>query len=111
MRWASEDITVGGVTIPEGDLVLPSLLGANRDPAIFENPNTFDITRDPNPHIAFGAGIHFCLGAPLARLEATIAFKHLVQRLPTLRLNTSVEKLQWNSSLLIHGMKALPVAW
>jgi cytochrome P450 PksS len=110
-RWASEDISIGGVTIPEGDLVLPSLLGANRDPAVFAHPNTFDITRDPNPHIAFGAGVHFCLGAPLARLEATIAFKHLVQRLPALRLNTAVDKLQWNSSLLIHGMKSLPVAW
>jgi cytochrome P450 PksS len=110
-RWASEDITISGVTIPEGEIVLPSLLAANRDPAIFENPNTFDITRDPNPHIAFGAGVHFCLGAPLARMEATIAFKHLIERLPNLRLNTPVEMLQWNSSLLIHGMKKLPVAW
>lgn len=110
-RFASEDIEVAGVTIPMGDIVLPSLLGANRDPDIFDNPNVFDITRDPNPHIAFGQGIHFCLGAPLARMEAHIAFTALLDRLPGIQINAPVESLEWTSSLLIHGMKALPVKW
>ena len=110
-RWASEDIEVSGVVIPQGDVVMPSLLGANRDPDVFENPNVFDITRTPNPHVAFGQGIHYCLGAPLARLEGTIALSALVTRFPDLRLNTSVDKLEWNGSLLIHGMKALPVRY
>lgn len=110
-RYASQDIEIGGVTIPEGDVVLPSLLAANRDPAVFENPDTFDITRDPNPHVAFGNGIHYCLGAPLARMEGTIAINALLARYPELRLNAPVEKLEWNASLLIHGMKALPVRY
>lgn len=110
-RFASVDIDVAGVTIPQGDIVLPSLLAANRDPNIFENPNQFDITRDPNPHIAFGHGIHFCLGAPLARMEGQIAINALLDRLPNLRLNADVDSLEWNPSLLIHGMTGLPVAF
>lgn len=109
MRWAFEDVEIGGVVIPQGDIVMPSLLAANRDPEVFENPNTFDITRDPNRHIAFGSGIHYCLGAPLARLEGAIAFNALLPRLPNLALNTDVAQLEWNDSLLLHGMKALPV--
>lgn len=110
-RWASQDIEIGGVTIRAGDLVLPSLLAANRDPAVFEHPDRFDIQRNPNPHVAFGQGIHFCLGAPLARLEGTIAIQALLDRFPNMRLNTSVDQLEWGESLLIHGMKALPVVW
>jgi cytochrome P450 len=110
-RFASQDIVVNGVTIPTGDVVLPSLLAANRDPRVFENPNTFDITRDPNPHVAFGHGVHYCVGAPLARLEGTIAINALLVRFPNIRLNTTVDKLQWNESLLIHGMKSLPIAY
>jgi cytochrome P450 PksS len=85
------------------------LLAANRDPAYFENPNVFDIRREPNKHIAFGHGIHFCLGAPLARMEGTIAINTMLARLPKLELNTDIDQLDWNESLLIHGMKALPV--
>ncbi len=110
-RWASEDITVSGVTIPKGELVFPSLLAANRDPAVFEHPNTFDITRDPNPHIAFGFGAHYCIGAPLARLEGTIAINALVQALPDIRLAVEVDDLEWNNGLLIHGVQALPVIY
>jgi cytochrome P450 len=110
-RWASEDIELSGCVIPAGDFVLPSLLAANRDPDVFKNPNQLDITRDPNPHIAFGHGIHYCLGAPLARLEGQIAMKALLQRFPTLRLNAPVESLQWSENLLLHGLMGLPVAW
>jgi cytochrome P450 PksS len=84
---------------------------ANRDPDVFANPDTFDIQRDPNPHVAFGQGVHYCLGAPLARLEGTIAIQALLNRFPEIRLNTSVDRLEWGESILIHGMKALPVAW
>jgi cytochrome P450 len=108
-RFARQDIEFGGHTIQTGDVVLPSLLAANRDPKIFENPNEFDITRTPNPHVAFGYGVHYCLGAPLARLEGTIAINALVQRFPRLALNTRPELLQWSGSLLIHGMTAMPV--
>lgn len=109
VRWAFQDVEIGGKVIPKGELVMPVLLAANRDPAVFENPNTFDITRDPNRHIAFGSGIHYCVGAPLARLEGVIAINALLERLPTLQLNTAIENLDWNDNLLIHGMKAMPV--
>lgn len=109
VRWSFEDVEIGGKVIPIGEIVLPALVAANRDPAHFENPNTFDIQRDPNRHIAFGSGIHYCLGAPLARLEGAIAIPTLLRRLPTLKLNAAVEDIEWNESLLIHGMKAMPV--
>ena len=108
-RYASEDVEISGVVITQGDVVLPSLLAANRDPKVFENPNVFDIMRTVNPHIAFGHGIHYCIGAPLARMEGTIAIQKLIERFPNIRLNTSIEHLEWNHSLLIHGMQALPV--
>ena len=108
-RFAVEDVVYKGNVIQTGDILLPSLLGANRDPNVFKNPNTFDITRNPNPHVAFGFGIHFCLGAPLARMEGTVAIQKLVAAFPKLRLNTDVSQLQWNNSLLIHGMKSLSV--
>ncbi|MEO1286345.1 MAG: cytochrome P450 [Chloroflexota bacterium] len=111
IRFASEDIEVNGVVIPTGDIVRPSLLGANRDPEVFENPDVFDITRDPNPHVAFGHGIHFCLGAPLARMEGMIAFNALLDRVPNLQLTANVDDLEWNANLLIHGLKKLPVKW
>ncbi|MEM9953350.1 MAG: cytochrome P450 [Chloroflexota bacterium] len=111
IRFASEDIEVNGVIIPQGDIVHPVLLGANRDPEVFENPDVFDITRDPNPHVAFGHGIHFCLGAPLARMEGMIAFNALLDRVPNLQLTANVDDLEWNANLLIHGLKELPVKW
>jgi len=110
-RFAIEDVDWQGYQIKQGDVILPSLLAANRDPDVFDKPNTFDITRDPNPHVAFGHGIHYCLGAPLARLEGIIAIRALIERLPDLQLNTAAGELEWNSSILIHGMKALPVRY
>lgn len=110
MRWALEDVEIHGQIIPAGDMVLASLLGADRDPDVFENPNVFDITRNPNPHIAFGNGIHYCLGAPLARIEAVISFDTILKRLPNLSLAVKPEELVWNESILLHSMKALPVS-
>ena len=109
MRWALEDIELHGQIIPAGDMVLASLLGADRDPAVFANPDVFDITRDPNPHMAFGHGIHYCLGAPLARMEGVIAFNTMLKRLPNLSLAVDVNALEWNDTILLHSMTALPV--
>lgn len=110
-RHAWEDVEMGGRVIEAGDVVMAALLAANRDPAQFENPNTFDITREPNRHIAFGGGIHFCLGAPLARIEGAIAINTLIQRFPKLELTVHPDELRWNESILLHGMKAMPVAF
>jgi cytochrome P450 PksS len=111
-RWAFEDVTFGDVTIPQGEAVLASLLGANRDPAIFENPDVFDIERpNASKNIGFGAGIHYCLGAPLARLEGTIALDMLLKRFVNLELAVNPDELEWNPTILLHGMKALPVKW
>lgn len=110
-RWAFDNVALDGNVIEQGDIVLVSLLAANRDPAAFDDPNRFDITRTPNKHIAFGNGIHYCVGAPLARLEGTIAIQTLVQRLPDLHLAVEVDQLEWSESLLLHGMKAMPVRY
>ncbi len=108
-RWALEDVEYYGQVIPAGEMVVASLLGANRDPAIFENPNTLDITRPINKHIAFGNGIHYCVGAPLARLEGAVAFPTLLRRLPNLALAVEVDELEWQPTILLRGMKAMPV--
>lgn len=109
LRWAFEDVEIDGQMIRKGEIAMPVLLAANRDPAHFHDPDRFDITRSPNRHIAFGSGIHHCLGAPLARLQGAVAINSLLQRLPELRLNASVEALEWHQNLLIRGLKTLPV--
>jgi cytochrome P450 len=109
MRWALEDVEIRGQKIPAGDMVLASLLAANRDPEVFENPDTFDIRRTPNKHMAFGYGIHYCLGAPLARMEGAIAFNNLIQRFPKLSLAVDPQALEWNETLLIRSMTKMPV--
>jgi cytochrome P450 len=109
MRWALDDLEIHGQHIGKGDLVLTSLLAANRDPDVFENPDRFDITRQPNRHIAFGHGIHYCVGAPLARLETQLAFPILLDRLPNLELDIDPDAIEWNPSVLLHGMKSMPV--
>jgi cytochrome P450 len=85
-RVTSADATIGDVTIPAGQVFKVWLGAANRDPRQFADPDVFDLTRDPNPHIAFGRGVHFCLGAPLARLEGSIVLDVLLERLPGLRV-------------------------
>ncbi|GGH84602.1 cytochrome P450 [Pullulanibacillus pueri] len=110
-RWASEDIVFRGQTMSKGDLILIALDSANRDPEQFQSPETFDITRKYNRHLAFGKGIHYCLGAPLARLEGEIAINALIKRMPNLQLNTDSESLQWRPGILIRGLTALPVRY
>ena len=108
-RFALEDIALQGVRIRRGELVLACLGSANRDPSQFAQPDTLDIGREPNRHLAFGFGIHFCLGAPLARLEAQIAFTSLFRRFPNLRLARPASAIRWRRSLLVRGPRELRV--
>ncbi len=105
-RLTREDVTVGSVTIPRHALVAAGLGSANHDESQFSNPEAFDIGRDPNKHVAFGLGSHFCLGASLARLEGQIAFTTLFRRFPNLHL-TAPELLQWRRSLALRGLDRL----
>ncbi len=110
-RWTAEPVEIGGVTIPAGEIVVPGLLAANRDPACTAQPDALDITRTDNPHLTFGHGIHHCLGAPLARLEGRIALGTLLARFPRLRLAVPAEQLTWRPGVLLNSLAALPVAW
>lgn len=110
-RYAAESLSLGGVVIPAGDLVLLCLASANHDPSVFEEPDQLRLDRRPNRHLAFGRGIHFCLGAPLARLEAGLALATLFRRLPNLRLDVEPANLRWRSSLMLRGLHSLPVRW
>ena len=103
----STDVTIGGRTIAKGEMVMPFIGAADRDPAQFPDPDRLDLARADNRHIAFGWGIHFCLGAPLARVEGQIAIDTLVRRLPKLELD--VDKPEYRQSLTLRGLKTLPV--
>jgi cytochrome P450 len=106
-RIAQTDIEVSGVTIPEGSMVNIVLSAANRDASKFDDPHRVDVTRADVPHLAFGHGVHFCLGSALARLEAQVAIGSLITRFPDLRLATT--ELQWRPSPMIRGLVSLPV--
>jgi len=106
-RVASDDATIGGHTIHKGEMVMPFIGAADRDPAQFPVPDRLDLSRADNRHIAFGWGIHFCLGAPLARVEGQIAIETLVRRLPRLELVN--ETIEYRQSLTLRGLKELPV--
>jgi cytochrome P450 len=108
-RRTTEPVNIGGTTIPAGQIVIPGLLAANRDPACTAQPDTLDITRTDNPHLAFGHGIHHCLGAPLARLAGRIALGSLLTRFPQLQLAVSPEHLTWRPGVIMHGLDTLPV--
>jgi cytochrome P450 PksS len=110
-RYAREDVTVAGVTIPRGEMVYAVIASANRDERHFSDPDTLDLTREPNKHLAFGLGPHFCLGAPLARLEGQIAIKTLLRRAPDLRLAAAPDVPRWRRGLLLRGLESLPVAF
>jgi len=110
-RYAREDIEIAGTTIPRGELAMAVIGSANRDERYFENPDMLDITRKNNKHLAFGHGVHFCLGAPLARLEGQIALSTLIQRMPNLRLNSAPDQVRWRGTFVLRGLEALPVSF
>ncbi|OIJ68341.1 cytochrome P450 family protein [Streptomyces mangrovisoli] len=108
-RFPTEDVTIGGVTVPAGETVLLSLAAAHRDPRRFPDPDRFDIDRDATGHLALGHGIHYCLGAPLARMETEIALATLFDRFPDLALAVPPSELRWRPSMRSRGLLALPV--
>ncbi|MGH3164289.1 MAG: cytochrome P450 family protein [Trebonia sp.] len=108
-RFTTEPVRVGETEIPAGQLVHISVLAANRDGARFTEPDRLDITRQPAGHLTFGHGIHHCIGAPLARLEAEIAIGRLLARFPGLALASDAGPLRWHDSTLMHGLRSLPV--
>jgi cytochrome P450 len=110
-RFATADIELGGKLIKKGDMVIAVVKSANHDESQFTEPDELDITRTIDRHLAFGHGIHTCLGAPLARMEGDIAFTTLLSRLPTLRLSVPRESLTWHWSLTSASLAALPVAF
>ena len=110
-RFPVEDMTIGGVTVAAGETVLLSLSAANRDPRRFADPDRLDLGRDALGHLALGHGIHYCLGAPLARLEMEIALSALLERLPDLALDVDPDELRWRPSLRARGLLALPVSY
>ncbi|MEU8784379.1 cytochrome P450 [Streptomyces sp. NPDC048637] len=110
-RFAAEPVEIGGTLIPAGDTVVIALVSASRDREHFAAADDFDITRDARGHTAFGHGIHFCLGAPLARLEARVALRSLLERCPGLAMDADVDDLTWRTGMLIRGTEQLPVRW
>lgn len=110
VRFPKQPVEVGGRQVGANQPVIVWLAAANRDEAVFPNPETFDLAREPNRHLAFGLGIHFCLGAPLARLEAKVALEEMLRRLPNLhrRDDAPLERI---NSFIFHGVKHLPMAF
>jgi pentalenolactone synthase len=110
-RYARDDVQVGGVTIRAGEAVLLNGGAGNHDGRVFGDPERFDVARHPNPHLTFGFGPRFCIGAPLARIELQAVFAGLVRRFPTLRLAVPMERLRVRDDLLTGGLTELPVTW
>ena len=108
-RYARQDTEIGGIAISRGESVAPILASANRDGAQFPDPDRLDIARQPNRHVAFGFGVHYCLGAPLARLEGRAAFMALARRYPDIDLAIPRSALVWRPSLSVRGLSALPL--
>jgi cytochrome P450 len=107
-RVVADDVEFGGRRLARGQRVFAFMNSANRDPAQFSDAETFDLGRSPNPHLTFGHGIHFCLGAPLARFEAQIALRRVAERFPHIRLAGSAPP-EWHDSLILRGVKSLPI--
>ncbi|SDM90132.1 cytochrome P450 family protein [Allokutzneria albata] len=110
LRYASEPVVVGGVDIPQGEIVIVALSSANRDAARFPDADRLDLTREADGHLAFGHGVHRCLGAALARLTGVVAIGRLLDRFPGLRLDARDGEIRWRRSTFVHGLHALPVA-
>lgn len=111
LRVATADVTVGDVTIRKGEGVIAHTGSASFDEARFPDPVAFDVTRQDNPHMGFGHGIHFCFGAPLARLEGQVALAALLRRFPDLRLAVLPEEIEWRPPLSVRGPVTVPVTW
>lgn len=109
-RWASEDFEFRGKMMNRGDLVIVALDSANRDSRQFNNADIFDITREKSQHLAFGRGIHLCLGAPLARLEGEIAINTLLRRFPHIELQSDIQALEWRPGMIVRGVKEIPLS-
>ena len=110
-RVTREDVQIGEVTIRAGEQVIPLYATANRDPSVFTDPDRLDVTRDAAGHLSFGAGVHHCLGAQLARVELQEAFRGLIGRLPGLRLAVPAADLEFKPGKAIHSLRELPVLW
>ena len=109
LAYACEDVTIAGTTIPKGAAAMPILGSANMDASAFEEPERFDVAREPNRHLAFSHGTHFCLGAQLARLETKIALRNLIERNPDLRLAVPAEELRLQTLPMWHRFESVPV--
>ncbi|MBI0298772.1 cytochrome P450 [Streptomyces sp. PRKS01-29] len=109
LRFTKEPVEIGGVLIPEDEFVMVNVDSANHDPERFPQPGRLDLKRDARGHVSFGHGIHFCLGAPLARLEAEVVFTKLLDRFETIELAAPVAQLEWRSSTLMRGLESLPL--
>ena len=105
----TEDIEIGGTVIPKGRTVILLLGAANRDPAVFPEPDLFDITRSPNERLSFGTGVHFCVGSPRARREVEISFTTLFDHFPDLRLPDSPVGIEWQQNNAFRNLKSLLV--
>jgi cytochrome P450 len=110
-RIATTDVELGDVLVKAGDPVLCSRSSANRDEDIFSRPDELQLSRDPNPHVAFGYGPHFCLGANLARMELQVALGTILARLPGVRIAVPEESLTWHTETIMRGLAAFPIAW
>lgn len=110
LRHTTTPVTFGDVEVPGGEFVLVSLASANRDPQRFAEPDELDVGRAPGGHLGFGHGVHYCVGAPLARMEAEVAFTGLLSRFPGMRLAVAPGELSWRQSTLMRGLRSLPVA-
>jgi cytochrome P450 len=110
-RIVKEDTVIGGCQLKRGDLIIPIIGSANRDEGQFPAAEVLDIHRKPNSHIAFGKGAHYCLGAPLARLEGEIALRVLFERIPDLKLDIAPEDLEWRDVPTFRSLVRLPVKW
>jgi nocardicin N-oxygenase len=111
VRMAMEDVEIDGVCIRAGEFVLPSITSANRDEQVFVDPHKLDLSRTRNPHIAFGHGLHHCLGEKLARMELQVAVSSLLTRFPNFALAVSVDEVPWRQGMASRGPTELPVTW
>ncbi|NJP91001.1 cytochrome P450 [Nonomuraea sp. FMUSA5-5] len=110
-RYAREDLEIAGVRVRAGDLVLLDVGAANHDAAVFDDPDRFDVVRAAVPHLSFGHGARYCIGAPLARIELQVVFSQLAARFPGLELGCAIGELTFNANVLTGGLTALPVRW